>query len=979
MPSDALQTRITFHLYTKLFYVINEARSTDAVDRNKVDKWFNLETPHSDSWTREGQDPYRSISDSWSPPRLEIQVLLTVPDTLPSNHRLVYTASGTSRVPVDTKYKYIVLESWDLDFRIASSPSSSLSSDSQGPGGGTALPTVYKQGIPFFRSVYSLLRLLPAWKLSTQLKSRGDGNGGLGIRVRAKADPGSGVDESAVLSFRSSFDLPTSSHTFAPIHHPLGALTVTCTYLSSPAFVIDGLESLPSSRFRSLDSNTRQDPTFNSSNPGMTLPRSLRGTPHRTKPPSHTVTRTSSDVDSIAERFIIPAPSSRAGQPVLPITRATTTTATSTQPLFGLADRLRRESLGAAASDSRPTTKTITSHPQPLPLRHSSSRSSTTSSSSGPPVTSTLPTTSQPSTVASRKPSLNPVNPVNPVNPFKTNTLASATPSTSSSSRASSAFPPSSLISSSPSHNGGPSSSNTSNPNTALTSLSSLSNLINLPRPPSGLPTSIRPPSFTPSSLGAASTSTGTGTGTSASSRSASAGGPTTTTANTNSNPSGVAVPTSQKRYSSSFGHRYSSPARGGSVGSHTSTGGVRTGGSSGGGSIDGVEGGRFVGGSRGRPGFGSAGGERESRRVSLVAPSNEPDIVGTLDTFEYTPLQADHDALSHFMRDIASRKPLLRRPRIHSQDSSSRNELESALDTDTESESDVDNAEEDRQRMIQAPRIFRDESRVRSGPSARSPSRGMGLGLEGVPPPSSSLLPTILGGIGPPRNGDNGSGRAAPPLLDSHSSSSSSRLSLAAQPARVTGLGLEGVPPPPSSLLPVTSGGIDIGRGTGDSESEFAARPLSNGYPPSSSAPLPHAAPPPSSNLPSSRRASSGRSPPSTSLQNAIPLPVEDDAVDTTSDNPEPTNTSAGMIITTITSVPTYPTPSASLPPPPPFVTHSSPMLTSASDIDAKLKKMNEVFLTSLEGLGRGRAGRASGGKDVRTVKGREGEREVG
>ncbi|KIK53234.1 hypothetical protein GYMLUDRAFT_250496 [Collybiopsis luxurians FD-317 M1] len=97
-----------------------------------------------------------------------------------------------------------------------------------------------------------------------------------------------------------------------------------------------------------------------------------------------------------------------------------------------------------------------------------------------------------------------------------------------------------------------------------------------------------------------------------------------------------------------------------------------------------------------------------------------------------------------------------------------------------------------------------------------------IGLGLEGVLLPSSSLLPTISGGIGPPRSGDNRSGHAAPPLLDSHSSSSSSPLSLAAQPAQAMGLGLEGVLPPLLSPLPATSGSIDLGRGRGDSESRF-------------------------------------------------------------------------------------------------------------------------------------------------------------
>lgn len=53
--------------------------------------------------------------------------------------------------------------------------------------------------------------------------------------------------------------------------------------------------------------------------------------------------------------------------------------------------------------------------------------------------------------------------------------------------------------------------------------------------------------------------------------------------------------------------------------------------------------------------------------------------------------------------------------------------------------------------------------------------------------------------------------------------------------------------------------------------------------------------------------------------------------------------------------------------------------MLTSASDVEARLKKMNDVFLASLEGLGGGR-GRskvkgkqreASGESDTGTVRG--------
>lgn len=52
-----------------------------------------------------------------------------------------------------------------------------------------ALPTIYKHGIPLFRSLYSLLRVLPVWKLFKRLKRRTGGvnrNGHLGISLRVR-------------------------------------------------------------------------------------------------------------------------------------------------------------------------------------------------------------------------------------------------------------------------------------------------------------------------------------------------------------------------------------------------------------------------------------------------------------------------------------------------------------------------------------------------------------------------------------------------------------------------------------------------------------------------------------------------------------------------------------------------------------------------------------------------------------------------
>lgn len=87
---------IAFHFYTKLFYVVNHARATaEPTTPPKTDKWFNLETPDTDLFTREQKEPYKALLSSGSPitsrpprslpppinaPPFELQVLLTIPE-----------------------------------------------------------------------------------------------------------------------------------------------------------------------------------------------------------------------------------------------------------------------------------------------------------------------------------------------------------------------------------------------------------------------------------------------------------------------------------------------------------------------------------------------------------------------------------------------------------------------------------------------------------------------------------------------------------------------------------------------------------------------------------------------------------------------------------------------------------------------------------------------------------------------------------
>lgn len=300
---------IAFHFYTKLFYVVNHARATaEPTTPPKTDKWFNLETPDTDLFTREQKEPYKALLSSGSPitsrpprslpppinaPPFELQVLLTIPE-LTHNQVLVVQdldvpgggPGGGQRRRIEPTPRHILLETWTLQF--SRDASSVAQQPSAGGGEEIALPTIYKHGIPLFRSVFTLLRIMPSWKLHRRLRRNRNG-AQFSIQVRvappsppSTSSPGSSSSSlsspssstytrrqqqqprastsSDILSFSTatatsstSPSLPTNTHQFPPIPLTSGSLSLSTTYLTSPNFYLDDLESLLSSRFLSDD------------------------------------------------------------------------------------------------------------------------------------------------------------------------------------------------------------------------------------------------------------------------------------------------------------------------------------------------------------------------------------------------------------------------------------------------------------------------------------------------------------------------------------------------------------------------------------------------------------------------------------------------------------------------------------------------------------------------------------------------------
>lgn len=104
-------------------------------------------------------------------------MLLCIPELTP-NQVLAYISPDSSRAPVDPTPKYILLESWTIDF---APHQVQYRYGEERPE--VAPPTIYKHGISLFRSIFTLLRILPAWKLARRLRRPAGGNFSIIVKV----------------------------------------------------------------------------------------------------------------------------------------------------------------------------------------------------------------------------------------------------------------------------------------------------------------------------------------------------------------------------------------------------------------------------------------------------------------------------------------------------------------------------------------------------------------------------------------------------------------------------------------------------------------------------------------------------------------------------------------------------------------------------------------------------------------------------
>ncbi|KAI8824170.1 autophagy-related protein 13-domain-containing protein [Fimicolochytrium jonesii] len=256
-PSERAE-QILQNVYTKVAQVIVQARATGlpaSAHGKKPNKWFNLETYDIDI-LKEDLKYWRAHAVSAPQPML-LDVYLDISSGTPDQTLLLRDEMTMRRQRIgaenlvtvdaqsgaDLRVNTILLESWQLTLSQAAS--------SQPP----ELPLVYKKSVAFFRSLYSYIRLLPAYRLYRRFRRK---QTNLRIGYRLSTSRMMPLDEAGLDQLHSSGDMRRGieEFDFGSIDTPFGVFSLHVNYrLECDFSVEDAKSTILSSRGTDLDEN----------------------------------------------------------------------------------------------------------------------------------------------------------------------------------------------------------------------------------------------------------------------------------------------------------------------------------------------------------------------------------------------------------------------------------------------------------------------------------------------------------------------------------------------------------------------------------------------------------------------------------------------------------------------------------------------------------------------------------------------------
>lgn len=217
-------TQVTVNFFLKTSQMILQARSLDEHGKGKLNKWFNLHTFNSDDLRLELR-LWRSTIDLTAVPPMIVETYLDL-GNLPQGHTLALKDEHGNLWPVTkggSKKTEVVLERWLVEF------------DPNEFGTIEELPYIYKQAIILCRSIYTIIRIMPAALLRNQLphyvlaNKIVDGSKPISLKGRI------GLSKT-IIPHQMLTDTHVRHRTFLPIETLLGTLKVSVAYRSHCEF-----------------------------------------------------------------------------------------------------------------------------------------------------------------------------------------------------------------------------------------------------------------------------------------------------------------------------------------------------------------------------------------------------------------------------------------------------------------------------------------------------------------------------------------------------------------------------------------------------------------------------------------------------------------------------------------------------------------------------------------------------------------------
>ncbi|KAI9682390.1 MAG: autophagy protein 13 [Caeruleum heppii] len=261
--------QIVQNFFVKAALIIAQARVicppsfNRGASSRRVNRWFNVEIDETDIFREDWRLWKTCNSDDLRPPSMVIETYLDTADLTPSQALVIVDETGrrynvTEALNADygslpqgpgrSQTTQVILERWTID--LGSRPIE------QPADLNAILPVVYKKSIVLFRSLYTYLRFLPAWKFSRTLAKLRSSHGA--FRVRCRIVRGDAADR---LSRNDELKVPltekmtavTEDFSFGSTESPAGPFSVRVCYRTNCDLRVDDSEALLSSHFMGVD------------------------------------------------------------------------------------------------------------------------------------------------------------------------------------------------------------------------------------------------------------------------------------------------------------------------------------------------------------------------------------------------------------------------------------------------------------------------------------------------------------------------------------------------------------------------------------------------------------------------------------------------------------------------------------------------------------------------------------------------------